>query len=74
VSPEFLIYAWTFGALAAFALLALWDEYRRRAFEPARQPDTIYRCDRCAAVYTDDPAVERSRCPQCGQTNQPVEF
>ncbi len=74
MSPEFIIYAWTFGALAGFGLLALWDEYRRRTFEPARRPDTIFRCDRCAAVYTDDPEVERSRCPQCGHTNHPVEF
>lgn len=74
MSPEFIIYVWTFGALSVFAFLALWDEYRRRAFEPAREPDTIYRCTKCGGVYTDDPKVERSRCPQCGQTNHPVEF
>ena len=72
--PEFILFAWTFGALAVLGLVALWNAYRRRTFEPARRPDTIFRCTECAAVYTDDPEVERSRCPQCGQTNHPVEF
>ena len=74
MSPELLIYGWTFGGLAALGILAIWDEHRRRGFEPARQPDTIFKCEKCGAVYTDDPAVERSRCPHCGQTNRPVEF
>ena len=74
MSPELIIYWWTFGALGLFGLGTLWEEYRQRTFEPARDADTIFRCEKCAAVYTDDPEVERSRCPGCGRTNHPVEF
>lgn len=59
------------GAIAALAVLA---ERRRRSFEPQPTEDTIFRCRKCAYVYTDDEDVEISRCPQCGSTNEAVEF
>ncbi len=59
------------GAIAALAMLA---ERRRRSFEPQPTEDTIFRCRKCAYVYTDDEDVEVSRCPQCGLTNEAVEF
>jgi len=59
------------GAIAALAVLA---ERRRRSFEPQPTEDTIFRCRKCAYVYTDDEDVEVSRCPQCGTTNEAVEF
>jgi predicted Zn-ribbon and HTH transcriptional regulator len=59
------------GAIAALAVLA---ERRRRSFEPQPTEDTIFRCRKCAYVYTDDEDVEVSRCPQCGSTNEAVEF
>jgi rubrerythrin len=59
------------GAIAALAVLA---ERRRRSFEPQPTEDTIFRCRKCAYVYTDDEDVEVSRCPQCGATNEAVEF
>lgn len=59
------------GAMAALAVLA---ERRRRRFEPQPTEDTIFRCGKCAFVYTDDQDVEVSRCPQCGATNEAVEF
>jgi len=49
-------------------------ERRRRSFEPQPTEDTIFRCRKCAYVYTDDEDVEVSRCPQCGTTNEAVEF
>jgi predicted Zn-ribbon and HTH transcriptional regulator len=36
--------------------------------------DRIFRCVKCGFVYTDDPDVDRSRCSQCGQMNDPIEF
>lgn len=59
------------GAIAALAVLA---ERRRRSFEPQPTQDTIFRCRKCAYVYTDDEDVEVSRCPQCGASNEAVEF
>jgi rubrerythrin len=54
--------------------LAILDEVRRRAFNPPREPDRIFRCLDCGWVYTDDPGVERSRCPGCGRTNEPFRY
>jgi DNA-directed RNA polymerase subunit RPC12/RpoP len=39
-----------------------------------RSSDRIFRCAKCGSVYTDDPDVDRSRCAQCGQMNDPIEF
>ena len=47
---------------------------RQRRIQGPRTPDHIFRCDPCNLVYTDDPAVGRSRCPQCGKTNEVFEF
>ncbi len=62
------------GAFAVFALLLLSDEFRQRRIRAAERTDTVFRCRRCAMVYTDDPEVARSRCPQCGTTNEAFQF
>jgi TonB family protein len=36
--------------------------------------DRVFRCTKCGSVYTDDPDVDRSRCVQCGQLNEAIEF
>lgn len=59
------------GVIAAVAVLA---ERRRRRFEPEPTEDHLFRCRKCGYVYTDDPDVELSRCPQCGVSNEVVEF
>ena len=56
------------------ALLALYAELRRRRFEPGQSEERIFRCGKCGYVYTDDPDVDRSRCSQCGQMNEPFAF
>lgn len=61
----------TLGALGA---LMVYSELRRRRFEPMPSKDRIFRCEKCGLVYTDDPDVERSRCPQCGKLNEAIEF
>jgi rubrerythrin len=60
--------------LTSLAGLAIYYEFRQRNFEPARRPDQIFRCAKCSLVYTDDPEVDRSRCPGCGRTNEPFGF
>ena len=73
-SPESLIMAWILVGLGALAVLALWDERVRRRVGTEVSEDRIFRCAQCSLVYTDDPEVDRSRCPGCGRTNVPVQF
>jgi len=74
MSPEQLIDIYVFSLLAALSILAVCSEIRTRRFGPARKQDRIFRCEKCAFVYTDDSDVERSRCPQCGVLNDRIEF
>ena len=60
--------------LAALVGLAVYSEFRRRRFEPAPSEDRIFSCRKCGYVYTDDADVDRSRCSQCGQMNDAIEF
>jgi hypothetical protein len=69
-----LILAYVVVLLAALCALGIYVELRRRRFEPAPSEDRIFRCRKCSYVYTDDPDVERSRCSQCGQLNDAIEF
>ncbi len=69
-----LIFAYVAGTLGALSLIGLWYEQRRKRFEPEPTEDHIFRCEKCAFVYTDDPDVERSRCPQCGTMNEEFKF
>jgi rubrerythrin len=74
VTAETLILGYVIAVGGAIGGLALYEEFRRRSFDPATRPDHVFRCDRCGAVYTDDPTVDRSRCPGCGRTNEPYHF
>ena len=69
-----LILTYVVVLLAGIAGTAIYAELRRRRFEPTPSKDNIFRCRRCGYVYTDDPDVERSRCSQCGRTNEAIEF
>jgi predicted Zn-ribbon and HTH transcriptional regulator len=69
-----IILAYLVSLLAALSLVAIYYEKRRKRFEPAPSEDRIFRCVKCAFVYTDDADVDRSRCPQCGTTNEAMEF
>jgi hypothetical protein len=71
--PE-LILAYVTVLLAGLAGAAIYTEMRRRRFQPAPTEDRIFRCQRCGYVYTDDPDVDRSRCSQCSQINEAIEF
>ena len=60
--------------LGALACAAIYTEFRQRRFKHTNASDRIFRCAKCGAVYTDDPDVDRSRCSQCGQMNEPIKF
>jgi hypothetical protein len=74
VTSEALIFGYVVSLLAGISILAIYSELRGRRFQPAREQDRIFRCEGCAAVYTDDADVERSRCTQCGKMNGAIEF
>ncbi len=69
-----LILTYVVVLLAALTGVAIYAELRRRRFEPTATEDRIFRCRRCGYVYTDDADVDRSRCAQCGQMNEAIEF
>ena len=69
-----LIFTYLVVLLAGLAGAGIYSELRRRRFEPTPSEDRIFRCPRCGYIYTDDPDVDRSRCSQCGQTNDAIEF
>jgi predicted Zn-ribbon and HTH transcriptional regulator len=69
-----LILAYVVALLAGLTGAAVYSELRRRSFEPAPSKDRIFRCGQCGYVYTDDADVDRSRCSQCGQTNDAIQF
>ena len=69
-----LILTYVIVLLASLAAVGIYAELRRRRFEPTPSEDRIFRCGRCGYVYTDDPDVDRSRCSQCGQINEAIEF
>lgn len=74
MTPDKLIFLYVVTLLGALSLVAVYYEFRRKRFEPTPSEDKIFRCEKCAFVYTDDPDVDRSRCPQCGTTNTVFRF
>ena len=69
-----LIFTYVLVLLAALSAAGIYSEFRRRRFGPTPTEDRIFRCRKCGYVYTDDPDVDRSRCSQCGQMNEAIEF
>ncbi len=74
MSIESLLLAYVVSLLAAISVLAVYYELRRRRFAPTSSADRIFRCPNCGLVYTDDADVDRSRCSQCGRSNDAIEF
>ena len=74
MSIHLLILTYVVVMLAGLTGVAIYAELRRRRFEPTPSEDRIFRCRRCGYVYTDDPDVDRSRCSQCGQMNEAIQF
>ncbi len=74
MSIQALILTYLVVVLAGLTGVAIYAELRRRRFEPTPSEDRVFRCRRCGYVYTDDLDVDRSRCSQCGQMNEPIQF
>jgi protein-arginine kinase activator protein McsA len=74
MSAQSLIFGYLVSLLAALSGLAIYSELRSRRFGPASSQDRIFRCQHCGQVYTDDADVERSRCSQCGRSNDAIVF
>ena len=74
MTPDAILFVYVAGLLGSLALLAIYTEHRARRFGPTPTDDRIFRCVDCAYVYTDDPDVDRSRCPQCGKPNEAIRF
>ena len=69
-----LILTYALAMLAGLAGLGIYSAFRRRRFDPRPSEDRSFRCQRCGYVSTDDPDVDRSRCSQCGLTDDAIEF
>jgi hypothetical protein len=69
-----LILTYLTTVLGGLAAVVIYSEFRQRRFQPTPSNDRIFRCGKCGYVYTDDPDVDRSRCSQCGQMNEAIEF
>jgi len=74
MTPDQLFFLYVVSWLAALGAVAVYYEFRRKRFEPEPSEDNIFRCEKCAFVYTDDADVDRSRCPQCGAVNTVFKF
>jgi rubrerythrin len=74
MTPDQLLFLYVVAWLAALGAVAVYYEFRRKRFEPEPSEDNIFRCEKCAFVYTDDADVDRSRCPQCGVVNTVYKF
>ncbi len=74
MSPDSLILAYVVSLLAALSGLAIYSEVRSRRFDLTSSEDRVFRCQNCGLVYTDDSDVDRSRCSQCGRTNDAIQF
>mgnify|MGYP000894225552 FL=1 len=74
MSPEAAISLWTLVLLTILGGVAFLGELQRRRVDREVSEDRIFRCSQCGLVYTDDAAVDRSRCPGCGRTNVPFQF
>jgi rubrerythrin len=74
MTPDVLLFGYVVLLLGGVVVLALYSEQRARRFGPTPTHDRIFRCVGCAYVYTDDPDVDRSRCPQCGSLNEAIRF
>ena len=74
MTPDVLLFGYVVILLGVVVVLAIYSEQRARRFRPGATDDRIFRCVDCAYVYTDDPDVDRSRCPQCGALNEAIRF
>ena len=71
---DLLFAAYLAALLSALVVLWLANSSRRRRFLSGPAEDRVFRCSTCGSVYTDDPDVDLSKCPQCGLANESFDF
>ncbi len=74
MSIDCLIAGYVMVLMGALCLLAFYYAQRQKRFGPVPTEDHVFRCEKCAYLYTDDADVDRSRCPQCGKLNEAIHF
>ena len=74
MTPDKILFGYALLLLVALSVVALYSERRRRLFGSRPSDDRVFRCVKCAYVYTDDPDVDRSRCQQCNTLNEAIKF
>jgi predicted Zn-ribbon and HTH transcriptional regulator len=74
MTADTLIFLYVAGLLLGLVALGVYSDMRRARFRPSRAEDRVFRCGKCGFVYTDDPDVDHSRCPQCTTLNEAIEF
>ena len=74
MSAPVLIFLYVAVLMLALCGLGIYSDMRRARFRPTRAEDRVFRCEKCAFVYTDDPDVDHSRCPQCTTLNGAIEY
>ena len=72
--PDAVLFLYLFVALGGVVTLWVIQAFGRRRFRPGPAEDRVFRCSKCACVYTDDPDVDLSKCPQCGLMNGSFDF
>lgn len=72
--PDILLFLFLLVPMVGLVSLWLLHAFSHRRFRPGPAEDRVFRCSRCASVYTDDPDVDLSRCPQCGLMNERFDF
>ncbi|MCC7375159.1 MAG: hypothetical protein IT581_10940 [Verrucomicrobiales bacterium] len=72
--PDVILAGYMTVMLLALVVLWISNSMRRRRFLSGPAEDRVFRCLKCGGVYTDDPDVDLSRCPQCGKMNESFDF
>jgi|GEM_PF-826489 rubrerythrin len=74
MNTETLLTIYVVSLLAILTLAGIYSSLIRKRFDPTPTDDRTFLCNKCGYVYTDDPDVDNSRCPQCGKINEWYRF
>lgn len=72
--PDLVFFFYLFLMLLGVVSIWVFNAFGRRRFRPGPAEDRVFRCSQCGSVYTDDPDMDLSRCPQCGLMNESFDF
>lgn len=69
-----LILTYVLVLLSGLGVVWVFYASKMKRFKPTSSHDRIFKCYKCKSLYTDDPDVDLSRCPKCGNHNFPYHF